>query len=78
MWSKRLLFVLLAISAFYIDVCAQILIIEGNAFSVRLNNQDMTAEIYDSKYVIDDREFPLSRKERKFKNRAVQYRQSCD
>ena len=68
MWSKRLLFVLLAISAFYIDVCAQILIIEGNAFSVRLNNQDMTAEIYDSKYVIDDREFPLSRKERKFKN----------
>ena len=68
MFSKRLYFLFVAISVFYIDICAQSLIIEGNAFSIRLNDQDMTAEIYDSKYVIDDREFPLSRKERKFKN----------
>ncbi len=58
---------LYAVFLYSIDIGAQTMIIEGNTFSVRLNDEDMTATIYDPNYVIDDREFPLSRKERKFK-----------
>lgn len=61
--SIALLFVLFSSS-----VKGQTLFIEGNSFSVELNEQDLTATIYDLKYVIDDRQYPLSKKERKFKN----------
>lgn len=64
---KRLFFVLLAVCACHLCVTAQTITIEGNTFTLRLNDQDMTAEIYDSKFVIDDRPFPLNQKERKFK-----------
>ena len=63
---KRVFLFLFAVLVFHIDTMAQTLTIEGNIFTLRLNDQDMTAEIYDSKFVIDDRPFPLNQKERKF------------
>lgn len=64
---KKLFFILFALSACHLCVMAQTMTIEGNTFTLRLNDQDMTAEVYDSKFVIDDRPFPLNQKERKFK-----------
>ena len=63
---KRLFFVLLAVCACHLCVTAQTITLEGNTFTLRLYDNDMTAEIYDSKFVIDDRPFPMNQKERKF------------
>lgn len=67
MMYRKSLLLLFCFFLSHSDVIAQTVVIEGNTFYIRLNEQDMTASIYDPKYVIDDREFPLSRKERKFK-----------
>ena len=66
MRMKRIILFMFAILVFHIDTMAQTMTIEGNTFTLRLYDNDMTAEIYDSKFVIDDRPFPMNQKERKF------------
>lgn len=49
-------------------VDAQEIDIKGTMFNVVLNESDMTAVIRDTKYVVDDREFPMHAQKRKFKD----------
>ena len=43
--------------------------IEGRTFIVRCNNDNMTAEICDYDHRVDDREFPMYKDSRRFKNK---------
>lgn len=67
MKRKTLLTILTAILCMSCVYAQQTVQIEGTTFTVRCNEDDMTAEICDYDYRIDDREFPIYVKRRHIK-----------